>query len=176
MRSATFILLGFVAFAAVRTMSFPEFTLTREYGEYLTGGAYVKEIVVGFGAYFLQMLASMGLGTIAVLTATTFAFKTLMKPVRDIVYNYTFYSRLNQTWKNLKRKLTYNMSLPTRQGRMATKENEVEYIDEITKFTNSVMFATTVLKDDTLIELGTYTGLMWSKGVNNAPMPGTKLL
>lgn len=157
-------------------MTMPVFSLVREHAEYLTGGAYVKEVVVGFGAYFAQLIASAGIVPLTVLAATTFAFSKLVKPLRDIVYNYTFYSRLNKTWKNLKHSLTYHQNLPTRQGRLSSKEDEYEYVDETSKYMAAVNFATTTLKDDALIQIGTHTGLTASKGINFAQLAGTKMM
>lgn len=161
--------LAFSAIFPLITMPWPSFSIGGEYSKYLTASEASYQYLIGLAAFGAQFAVGLGIGAFLVGLGA-FGVAALMRKVEKLAYDFTFYNRLNSSWHQLKHKLTYNQSLPTRQGRTAAKENEHQYVQQTAQYHNAVKYAVTALKDDTLLKIGVCTGMMSDKGINYMPM------
>lgn len=171
-------MIGFIVFlmmSALLVFPWPSFSFVgnSEYAQFLSSGDYAREVAVGLFAFLAQLVVSLSLAGGGIFLIAILATRSVVVPAANLLYDFTFFNLLNDTWHKIKNKLTYKLGAPTRQGRHGSKEDENTFVEELKAYNRSVAFANSdYMKDTAFVRMGTYTGHMLDNGVPFAPMRG----
>lgn len=168
-------IIGLILLSALMVFPWPSLSIVgnAEYSQYLSWGDYIRELAVGWLAFFAQAFVSLILGGVGIVLTALLTTRFLVVPTANLLYDFAFFNLMNDSWHRIKRQLTFKLAAPTRQGRHGSKEDENEFIEDLKAYNRSVAFSNSdYLKDQAFVRVGSYTGYTLSKGLPFAPMRG----